>query len=334
MVLKGAVCSLDFFGLIGFNMGKIDISFVIPAYNCGDIIGRAIQSILDQKLLAFEIVVVNDCSSDSTLSILEAIALDVPCLRIVSHNVNRNLGAARNTGIDASRGEFVYFVDADDWLEPTGVGTLLELARTRALDVVACGVQMVSFDGVVKPYHAWDFESVGGAEGVDYLSQYKIGAIAWNKLYRKSFLDKHGIRFIEGYFHEDILFTAQVALECNRYVSISKVVMNYYQNPGSICNSVPTRKHLASYLNLYLSMSLFFEKLSERSISDSELIRRLSRSYGFNEIFPKLQRYAATRVRSVFVRDVFDIVQERLGPAGAGLADLVCGCFEQYALEG
>ncbi len=259
-------------------MRKIDVSFVIPAYNCGDVVGRAIKSIVDQKLNAFEIIVINDCSSDNTLTVLDSMALDLPYLRIISHEINRNLGAARNTGIDASKGEFVYFVDADDWLEPNGVGVLFEVARDRSLDVVACGVQLVSFDGTVKPYHAWDFESTGGAEGVDYFSQYKIGAIAWNKLYRKSFLDVHRIRFIEGYFHEDILFTAQVALECRRYVSIEKIVMNYFQSPQSICNSIPTRNHLASYLNLYIEMSKYLTQLSQRGIDNPILIQQLSRS--------------------------------------------------------
>lgn len=315
-------------------MKNVDVSFVIPAYNCADVVGRAIDSILNQKLDSFEIVAINDCSSDNTLEVLEALARRVSCLRIISHEVNRNLGAARNTGIDASNGEFVFFVDADDWLEEDGIDVLLEVARTRNADVVACGVQTVSAEGQVAPYHAWDFESEGGVEGVDYFSRYKIGAIAWNKLYRKSFLDENGIRFVEGYFHEDILFTARVALECTRYVSIAKVVMNYFQSPKSICNSVPTRRHLASYLNLYLCMSRYFEELGERGIRDAELIQRVSRSYGFAEVLPKLQRYAATRPRSVFVKDVFEVINERLGTAGIGIADFVCGSFEKYAQEG
>lgn len=315
-------------------MENVDVSFVIPAYNCAEVVERAIASIMKQRLGAFEIVVVNDCSKDNTLEVLDGLARRLPCLTVISHEVNRNLGAARNTGIDASKGEFVFFVDADDWLEPEGVGELLEIATAGSLDVVACGVQMVSESGDVRPYHAWDFESSGGIEGVDYFSQYKIGAIAWNKLYRKSFLDRHQIRFVEGYFHEDIIFTARIALECMRYVSISKVVMNYFQSQASICNSVPTRRHLASYLNLYLSMSEYFAELNRRGISESGLVQRLSRSYGFAEVLPKLQRYAATRPRSVFVKDVFDVVEERLGPAGIGIADFVCGSFEKYAQEG
>lgn len=315
-------------------MQKIDVSFVIPAYNCGDVVGRAIQSIVDQKLNSFEIIVINDSSNDNTLMVLNSMALDLPHLRIISHEVNRNLGAARNTGINASKGEFVYFLDADDWLESNGVGVLFEIARDRSMDVVACGVQLVSFDGTVEPYHAWDFESTGGAEGVDYFSQYKIGAIVWNKLYRKSFLDEHEIRFIEGYFHEDILFTAKIALECKRYFSIDKIFVNYFQSPKSICNSVPSRKHLASYLNLYLGMSKYLAELNQRGINNPTLIQRLSRSYGFAEIQPKLQRYAATRPRSVFIKDVFDIVQDRLGPTGIFIADFVCGSYENVALEG
>lgn len=315
-------------------MSNVDVSFVIPAFNCEAVVERAIRSISHQGLESYEIVVVNDCSTDDTLTVLKSLAQNDERILLVSHDVNRNLGAARNTGIEACVGEFVYFLDSDDWLEASGVGEMHGIAIARSLDVVAGGVQTVSAEGVVDLYHSWNFESTGGMKGVDLFSHYKIGSIVWNKLYRKSFLDEHCIRFVEGYYHEDIIFTSHIALECKRYLSIGRVVINYFQSASSICNSVPTIKHLSSYLNLYLSMSSYFEILTARGINDPVLIHRLSRNYGFAEVLPKLQRYAATRPRSVFVKDVFEVVQQRMGPAGIGVADFVCGSFEHYALKG
>lgn len=314
-------------------MVNIAVTFVIPAYNCAPYIGRTVESIFRQGLTSFEILIVDDCSTDNTLEVVNELALLHSCVRVICHEVNRAQGAARNTGIAAARGEFVYFIDADDWLSDGGVSVLLNMAKARELDVVACGVQTVNESGDENLYHACDFESSGGAEGVDHFSQYRIGAIACDKLYRKSFLNNHGIRFVEGYFHEDIIFTAAIALECVRYFSTSMIYVNYFQNNASTCNAVPTRRHLASYLNIYIWMQGYFEELASRGIDNADLIKRLARNYGFAEVFPKLKRYAATRSRSVFVEDVYAVVCDRIGPGGAGIADLVCGFFENYALE-
>lgn len=307
------------------------VSFILPCYNASGVVGRALNSILRQGLDSFEIVCVDDCSTDNTHDYLEAYSRKVHPIRIVSHDVNRNLGAARNTGLDAAQGEFVYFLDADDWLSDSGVSRLLQIALQREADVVACGVQMVQEDGRVTPYHAWTFESRGGSEGVEYFSHYKIGAIAWNKLYRRRLLLDKDIRFIEKYYHEDILFTARIALECNRYVSIDDVFMNYFQSSSSICNSIPGRRHLASYVNLYVEMSKFFEMLAARGVEDPELLRRVARNYGSSEVFPKLERYASTRSRSQFLDEAYAAAIEVLGPGGAGVADLIFAAFTKFS---
>lgn len=315
-------------------MESIDVSFVIPAYNCAQYIRKVVNSIFRQGLESFEIVIVDDCSTDNTLETLHELAHEHPCVKVVRHEINRAQGAARNTGLEVARGEFVYFIDADDWLSDGGVSILLNMAKSRDFDVVACGVQTVSASGEINLYHACDFESSGGVDGVDHFSHHRIGAIACDKLYRKSFLNESGIRFVEGYFHEDILFTAQIALECSRYASTSRVFVNYFQNSASTCNTIPTRRHLASYLNIYIWMSGYFKELEDRGITDPTLIKRLARNYGFAEVFPKIKRYAATRSRSVFIEDVYAIVGDRMGAAGDGVADFVCGFFEGYALEG
>lgn len=315
-------------------MSNIDVSFVIPAYNCADYIERSVNSIFRQGLDSFEILIVDDCSIDDTLYVLHELERRHSSIRVLRHDFNKAQGAARNTGMEAVSGEFVYFIDADDWLSDGGVSVLLDKAKSRNLDVVACGVQTVYADGKVHLYHACEFDSSGGTNGVEHFSHYRIGAIACDKLYRRSFLDEHRIRFVEGFFHEDVMFAALIALECTRYSSVSDVYVNYFKNDASTCNSVPTRRHLASYLNIYLWLSSYLKELELRGICDPVLIRRLVRNYGFAEVYPKLKRYAATRPRSVFVEEVFSVVYCLLGVAGVGMADFICGLFEGDALEG
>jgi glycosyltransferase involved in cell wall biosynthesis len=280
-----------------------------------------------------EVIIVDDCSTDDTREIAERYARAEPQIRVVAHDVNRNLGAARNTGMGQAKGDFLFFIDSDDWLNDGGVGHLINIAESMSADVVACGVQTVTEGGLVTPYHAWSFESSGGKEGVEYFSKWMIGAIVWNKLYRRSFLEQHNPRFVEGVYHEDIIFTAITALKCKRYVSIKDVYVNYFQHSQSIINSNPRRLHLASYLSLYLEMSNYFALLDKEGISDRSLLRRLTRNYGAAEVFPKLERYAATRKREEFVADVFDVTYQLIGPKGMGIADAICAFFERYAQD-
>jgi glycosyltransferase involved in cell wall biosynthesis len=314
-------------------MASPTISFVIPAYNCAPYIRRTLDSLFRQGVEDIEVIIVDDCSTDDTREIVEQYAGSEPRIRLVAHDVNRNLGAARNTGMRQAKGDFVFFIDSDDWLNDGGVGNLLKVARSRSADVVACGVQMVTEAGLVTPYHAWSFESSGGKEGVEYFSKWMIGSIVWNKLYRRSFLEEHNPRFVEGVYHEDVIFTAMTALRCKRYVSIEDVYVNYFQHGQSIINARPKRLHLASYLNLYLEMSKYFELLDKEGISDPALLRRLTRNYGALEVFPKLERYAATRTREQFVADVFDVTYELMGPKVLGIADAICAFFERHAQD-
>jgi glycosyltransferase involved in cell wall biosynthesis len=106
------------------------ISIVMTAYNMEQYIEEAMMSCLNQTYEDIELVVVEDCSTDSTLSIIEKIANEDPRVVIVKHNVNLGAGMGRRDGINAATGEYFITVDADDWLDETFIGSLAERAKS------------------------------------------------------------------------------------------------------------------------------------------------------------------------------------------------------------
>lgn len=122
------------------------ISVIIPAYKTQQYVERCIYSVLGQTLNNIEIIVVNDSSPDNTLSIIEQIASTWSgnkTIRIISHERNQGLSAARNTGITHAQAEFIYFLDSDDYIAPNALETLLKLAQAEDAPVTIGGVLQV-----------------------------------------------------------------------------------------------------------------------------------------------------------------------------------------------
>lgn len=313
-------------------MSDFKLSVVIPAYNCERYIIRTLKSIIAQNINDMEIIVVDDCSTDNTKGvILEFNNSSLLKARLISHDINKKQGAARNTGFAGSSGEFVFFMDADDTLAEGCFAHLLDIADQKEAECVSFGVQVIEKDGKVTPFHSWEFESKGGVEGVHLFSQYKIGAIGCNKMFKADFLRKNNLTFIENYFHEDIIFTAYLSFICKKYISIPEVYLNYHQNETSTMNKKPQKAHLSSYFNVYKELTNFLRFLENEGINDPALFKRLSYAYGSAEVFPKIKRYAQTKSKNDFEADIFEAAVDVLGVIGFPVADSVNTIYRKEA---
>ena len=197
------------------------VSVIIPAYNVDRFIGRAIESLQNQTFRDFELIVVDDGSTDRTGQVADKLA--ERDIRIdVIHTENRGAPAARNTALDHARGEYVHFVDGDDWVEPTMLADLVSLADEGNLDLVIAGFYIETyFDGV---QHTTELKSQPSRT---YASreEFRAGAwrlfdqnllyTPWNKLFRRSYLDEHGIRF-RPTFWDDFPFVLDVIRDVER----------------------------------------------------------------------------------------------------------------------
>ena len=204
------------------SMRTPKVSVIIPAYNVDHFIGRAIESLQNQTLRDFELIVVDDGSTDRTGQIADhAAERDI---RIdVIHTENQGAPAARNTALERARGEYVHFVDGDDWVEPTMLEDLVRLADARQLDLVIAGFYIETHYGSADQ-HTTELKSQPSKvyasreefrSGAWRLFDQNLLYTPWNKLFRRSYIEERHIRF-KPTFWDDFPFVLDVIRDIER----------------------------------------------------------------------------------------------------------------------
>ena len=161
------------------------ISIVIPAYNIQDYLGPTLDSILAQTYEKLEIIVVNDGSKDNTGNIADAYATKDSRVRVI-HKENGGVTSARLRGVAEAEGEYIGFVDGDDFIEPQMYARLMENLQTHGADISHCGYQMVFPSRVDYYYNTGKVVSQAGEQGcADLLEGRFVEPALWNKLYRR-----------------------------------------------------------------------------------------------------------------------------------------------------
>lgn len=228
------------------------ISVVIPTYNVENYLTKCVESVCRQTLEDIEIIIVDDGSTDSSGRIADELARSDSRVKVI-HQENGGLGPARNTGIDAATGEYVGFVDSDDWLEPEMFEDLLAEAKKNDADVCAGGFKTVT-DGRVKDVY---IQSLAGAtlRDPEKIDSYRLDFYGPRddsneeqplvsvciRLYKRVFLNKGRLRF-KNVRSEDIDFNIR-ALRDAQVISFSGSVSYCYRKDGqpSITNGMSSK---------------------------------------------------------------------------------------------
>ncbi len=213
------------------------ISFVIPCYNVEGFVGKAIASILDQGVGDIEIVAVDDGSTDSTTLVLDALAASDPRVKVL-RQLNQKQGAARNNGIDAARGTYVWCVDSDDYLKAGVLDGIIKSIREQDIDVYVVNYATVDINGNEGFPSPIDTRFAGMVTSTNF-SVEAFMAVAgwafppWRYIIRKSLLTDSGIRFPANLFYEDHPFSIDVISSAARIFLDPSVGYYYLQRPGS-----------------------------------------------------------------------------------------------------
>lgn len=215
------------------------ITVVIPVYNVEPYIERCIRSVLGQTLPADECIIVDDASPDDSIEICERLIgeYDGPTVfKIMHHQVNRGLSAARNTGTAAATGEYLYYLDSDDEITPDCLEKLVAVARANPDAEMISGNYIIIRDGeqIVGYKDDLPAEVLSNATIINHYLQSKIYGYAWNKLMRLSFVRSNGLFFKEGIIYEDIHWQYRVTRRLRSYRFMKDVTYKYYKRPGSI----------------------------------------------------------------------------------------------------
>ena len=212
-------------------------------YNVAQYISKCIESVYSQNMAIsdFEVILIDDESPDDSLVIAKKLTSDKENVTIISQK-NKGLGGARNTGIEAAKGEYIVFLDSDDLFLPDGITKILALAQEKKLDVLEFGAQGVNENGEII-YTISKTSNNLVYSGVEYYNKIRYMDSACNKLYRRNFLNTHNLRFIEKIYIEDYEFNTRVFNLAQRVMATSILVSSFLQTPNSITrNSSPEKK--------------------------------------------------------------------------------------------
>ena len=204
------------------------ISVIVPIYNVEKYIGRCLESILKQTCQDFEIICVDDCGQDSSMQIVEKFHNEnAEKIKIIYGDKNCGLGAARDKGILAAEGEYITFVDSDDYLERTFLETYLRYAEENRSDVVIGG-------------YIRDINGKFSEIPINVSEKYSewVTVYAWAKLYRTEFLKTHNLSFCGIRRYEDEGFGYRLLLAEPKVKKIGYCGYYYYMNENSITQSV------------------------------------------------------------------------------------------------
>lgn len=222
----------------------MDISFIIPVYNGESCIKKCIDKLKkwdqrEEKGIEIEIIIVDDGSTDSTLQILNEEASKDSRIRVF-HIENSGQGIARNHGLDAAGGEYIYFVDADDWVDTEGVYKLYKKAEEIQADVTMGGYYRVGGEETIQVHLPGNgyIRRLGSAEEVRRYHEVKTESAfgyVWNKLYRRKFLTGHQLYMddIRKLNMEDFLFNLKVWSKAPSFYCMDTPVYYYVADNAS-----------------------------------------------------------------------------------------------------
>ena len=224
----------------------LSLSVIIPVFNGQKSIGRCLDSVLSLHLPSdsLEVIVIDDCSTDGTLSVLKDYADRYEEIDYIHFPVNKKPGGARNAGIRRAKGEYILFLDADDTAE-SGVVDALSYALEKGVDMLLCHrYDQRTFNGafnnvqIEMPLH----QPFTGKTFLDRYYVYDTMGSCSSYLYKTSYLKELGHDFEEGLYFEDVDWVEHVVYHCPCLEYDTSIIFSYYSTPGSILHSMNITK--------------------------------------------------------------------------------------------
>lgn len=241
------------------------LSIVIPVYKVEKFLEICLNSIIEQDGVTtdvYEIIAVDDGSPDRCPELLDDYAQRVPNMRVI-HQANGGLSVARNTGLNAAKGEYVWFVDSDDWLAPGALKAVVNSLKHNP-DVLQIGY-MMAWPGRNEPVEVPHWE--GFVSGMEAYRRNAVSAAAQFAVYKRRLLVEHGLQFMPGLLHEDLEFKPRVLYFADKFMNLPDSVYYYRQREtGSIMASFNIR----NALHVIKGVNSLVEFIESKNATDSQ----------------------------------------------------------------
>lgn len=226
----------------------MQLSIIIPVYNVEKYLCSCLESMFRQNLNdnCFEVIIVNDGSKDSSIETIRDIIDAHPNVFVIEQS-NQGVSVARNNGLSAAKGDYVFFMDSDDLLIDNSFSDILDDAVQYQPDIlIADFVKMTDNDinNGLRPSSTTYTSTVipEGRAAIEYLNPREC--FVWRALYKRSFLNEYSLRFLPGIYFEDILFTIECYLRCRKCIRANHLFYIYRQHPNSIVSAINKQKIL------------------------------------------------------------------------------------------
>ena len=244
------------------------LSVIVAIYNIEGYVEKCVHTIMEQTYKNLEIILVDDGSTDRSVSIIEELALQDERI-VVIHKKNGGLSDARNVGIDRATGEYLAFVDGDDWIDATMYADIMDAMIANDGDIGICRYRQIYENKCID-------ESTGKTlvlEGKEALSKFireedtiQIQNAAWNKVYKKTLLGTQ--RFPVGKWYEDIVYTTILLSKVTRCIYLDQAYYNYVlEREGSIMSSGFNSRILTDQIPAYLEKGNFLRSIKEEQLA-------------------------------------------------------------------
>lgn len=247
------------------------VSVIAPVYGVERFIGRAAESMMSQTLDDVEFIFVDDCTPDSSIEVLRTVTARYPerNVQILRHDINRGLPAARNTGLEAAHGKYIFHWDSDDYAEPELLGSLYSAAERERCDYVWCDWYL-TFGTNSRTMRQPDAESPREALSIALSGGMKYNV--WNKLVARKLYEDNEIRFPEGYSMGEDMTMIKLLAKAEKTGHVAKPLYHYIRTNSDAMTQVYSPRHLEE---LRHNTSDICDYLS-REIADKEISRELN----------------------------------------------------------
>ena len=251
------------------------VSVIIPIYNVEKYLSRCLESVLRQNYSDIEVICVYEPSEDDSLNIIKRFSALDKRIRVLVNDNQKGPSFSRNRGIENAAGEYIYFLDSDDWIELEAISDMVECACANSAQIVTFSsithyaseedeLTHESYDGIYE--HEYP-DIMSGSEAYDLFAQNReMYCPVWHYFFRKDFLLDNQLFFCEGALHEDVLYYSNILIYANRVAVMNKCLHHYFRRKNSITdiNKESAYENTMSYLRMY-------DSFCENQIRDKKL---------------------------------------------------------------
>lgn len=253
---------------------EIVISIILPVYNVGPYLRECLDSILTQSFSQYEVICVYDVSQDDSLAILREYEQKNEKVKIISRTVSKGLSGARNMGIKAAQGKYILFIDSDDMLaHKNALREMYAMAENYDTEMVHFSYEKRKDEEMqhplqIKENEAEMVEDTGKEMFCRMMEARMVGVEAWRVLYKREFLERNQLEFIENLYHEDILFFFRCIMVVKRIVWTNDIHYLYRQRENSLSRQALEKRvnslfYILSQMYVYWVSNEFTERENE-----------------------------------------------------------------------